>query len=189
MFRSVVYDLQMIILGVDPGSRTTGYGVVAAGENRVTCLEFGTVSLPSEVRKGPIQYRLAAIFHELDQLLERHRPDRVAVEGIFYATNAKSALMLGHVRGVVLLAACLRGIPVAEFSPLEVKKSVAGYGRAEKSQVQHMVKTLLNLKCVPKPYDASDALAIALCCFFNGDRQQHSRRRWRSSDINRLSSS
>lgn len=173
----------MIVIGIDPGSRTTGFGVVSSEGNRARCIDFGTVSMPAKTKSGPIQHRLSVIYSKLCELFEKYQPDRIAVEGVFYATNVKSALVLGHVRGVVLLAATIRNIEIAEFSPLEVKKAVAGYGRADKQQVQHMVKTLLNLTKEPSPYDASDALAIALCCVFNGGQQKHSQKSWRKYQV------
>jgi crossover junction endodeoxyribonuclease RuvC len=111
----------------------------------------------------PLHVRLAYIFAELTALLQMHRPDVVAVEGVFYSVNAKSALKLGHVRGVALLAAALQGLPVAEYAPLTIKSAVVGYGLAQKEQVQYMVARLLNLDHAPEPADAADALAIAIC--------------------------
>ena len=111
----------------------------------------------------PLPLRLAYIYAELSALLELHRPEVVAVEEVFYSVNAKSALKLGHVRGVALLAAATHGLPAAEYAPLSIKSAVVGYGRAEKHQVQHMVTRLLNLVEIPEPPDAADALAIAIC--------------------------
>jgi len=111
----------------------------------------------------PLPLRLAYIYGELLSLLEAHRPDVVAVEGVFYSVNAKSALKLGHVRGVALLAAAVHGVPVAEYAPLAIKSAVVGYGLAQKAQVQFMVARLLNLEAAPEPADAADALAIAIC--------------------------
>ena len=113
--------------------------------------------------REPLPRRLAKVCVELMQIIERHRPDMVAIEDVFYAVNAKSALKLGHVRGVAMLAASSAGLPVAEYAPLSIKSAVVGYGKAEKSQVQSMVTRLLDLKSVPEPPDVADALAIAIC--------------------------
>jgi crossover junction endodeoxyribonuclease RuvC len=107
--------------------------------------------------------RLNTIFHEIDQIIQQHRPDNVAIEDVFYAVNVKSALKLGQVRGVAMLAASRAGLDVAEYSPLSIKSAVVGYGRAEKVQVQEMVARLLDLAEIPEPPDAADALAIAIC--------------------------
>jgi crossover junction endodeoxyribonuclease RuvC len=114
-------------------------------------------------KEQPLPMRLAYIYAELSALLALHRPEVVAVEEVFYSVNAKSALKLGHVRGVALLAAATQGVPVAEYAPLAIKSAVVGYGLAQKEQVQFMVARLLNLACAPEPADAADALAIALC--------------------------
>jgi crossover junction endodeoxyribonuclease RuvC len=149
------------VLGVDCGSEYTGYGVVelCAG-GRLNCLACGAIKLsPREA----LARRLSRIYEGLGALILEHQPDEVAIEDIFYALNVKSALRLGQVRGVAMLAAASAGLVVAEYSPLTIKSSVVGYGRAEKQQVQHMVTRLLNLAEVPEPLDASDALAIAIC--------------------------
>ena len=154
----------MIVLGIDPGTATTGYGVVArAGDGAVSLLECGIVRTEPAT---PLAIRLRAIFEGVVEVLERTRPDVVAVESAFYAKNARTALVLGHARGAILLAATLRDLPVAEYAPAEVKSAVAGTGRATKEQVQFMVKQLLRLKDVPRPADAADAVAVALThCF------------------------
>ena len=154
----------MIVLGIDPGTATTGYGVVArAGDGAVSLLECGIVRTEPAT---PLASRLRAIFEGVVEVLERTRPDVVAVESAFYAKNARTALVLGHARGAILLAATLRDLPVAEYAPAEVKSAVAGTGRATKEQVQFMVKQLLRLKDVPRPADAADAVAVALThCF------------------------
>lgn len=170
----------MVIMGVDPGSRVTGYGVIAVEGNRYRCLDYGAISVAIKGSAPVIPERLSRIHAALTQLMNRYEPEIVVVEGLFYAVNVKTALTLGHARGVVLLAAAEQGLPVAEFSPLEVKKAVTGYGRADKRQVQTMVQTLLNLKSEPQPHDASDALALALCQAFNGNRLKHRQRRWRN---------
>jgi crossover junction endodeoxyribonuclease RuvC len=151
----------MRVLGIDCGGQYTGYGVVemhAAG--KLCCLTCGAIKLSS---REALPRRLSRIFTRLGELISAHQPDEVAIEDIFYALNAKSALKLGQVRGVAMLAAAVAGLPVAEYSPLTIKSSVVGYGRAEKEQVQQMVTRLLNLPAAPEPMDASDALAIAIC--------------------------
>jgi crossover junction endodeoxyribonuclease RuvC len=162
----------MVIIGVDPGSRVTGYGLVALEGNRVRCLDYGGIA----GGKKELPERIHRIHAELCTLITRWTPSVMAVENVFYALNVRSAMVLGHTRGVVLLSAAQSGIPVAEYSALEVKKSVTGYGRADKQQVQMMVRTLLQLKQDPEPFDAADALAIALCHAFIRSPSRHSQR-------------
>jgi len=153
----------MIIVGIDPGSRKTGYGVISLEGNRCTCLDFGAI----QTAKGEFADRLKEIYAGLSNVLARFAPSAVAVEEIFHAVNPRSALMLGQSRGVVLLVAAQYSIPIAEYTALQIKKAVVGYGKADKTQVQMMVRRLLNLKANPEPLDASDALAIAICHAFN----------------------
>ncbi len=158
----------MRVCGIDCGTETTGYGIVECDDRavslrqtpRLLSLDAGGICPP---RKAPLPERLAFIYAQLTALLERHRPDIVAVEEVFYSVNAKSAIKLGHVRGVALLAAANAGIPVAEYAPLTIKSTVTGYGLAAKQQVQFMVARLLTLAQAPEPADAADALAIAIC--------------------------
>jgi len=154
----------MRVFGIDCGTNCTGYGVVdlvhTARETRLVAVAAGGLKLQ---KTQPLESRLAYIFAELSALMELHRPAVVAVEEVFYSVNARSALRLGHVRGVALLAAALQGLPVAEYAPLTIKSSVVGYGLAQKEQVQFMVARLLNLERAPEPADAADALAIAIC--------------------------
>ena len=154
----------MRVFGIDCGTNCTGYGVVdvqvGPRETRLVAVASGGLRLAKD---QPLHVRLAYIFAELTALLQMHRPDVVAVEGVFYSVNAKSALKLGHVRGVALLAAALQGLPVAEYAPLTIKSAVVGYGLTQKEQVQYMVARLLNLDHAPEPADAADALAIAIC--------------------------
>lgn len=154
----------MRVCGIDCGTETTGYGIVewddCPPDPRLVSLDAGGICPP---RKAPLPQRLAFIHAELTLLLERYRPDVVAVEEVFYSVNAKSAIKLGHVRGVVLLAAASAGLPVAEYAPLTIKSTVTGYGLAAKEQVQFMVARLLALASAPEPADAADALAIAIC--------------------------
>lgn len=151
----------MRVLGVDCGTEYTGFGVVElGGDDKLVCLTCGAIKLSP---REPLPRRLATIFERLGGIIQEHRPDNVAIEDVFYALNVKSALKLGQVRGVAMLAASSAGLEVAEYSPLTIKSAVVGYGRAEKPQVQHMVTLLLNLSEVPEPPDAADALAIAIC--------------------------
>lgn len=151
----------MRVLGIDCGTECTGYGIVEMNDGDcLTCLGFGGIKVRSS---DPMPDRLAGIFEKLRALLEDHQPDRVAIEDVFYAVNAKSALKLGQVRGVAMLAASTCGVHVTEYAPLSIKSAVVGYGRAEKQQVQMMVARLLGLEEPPQPADAADALAIAIC--------------------------
>lgn len=151
----------MIVIGVDPGAATTGYGVVArAGDGAVSLVECGVIrTLPS----SPLAQRLREIHDGLGEVLTRHAVDAMAVEGVFYARNARTTVILGHARGAILLAASLRELPVFEYSPAAVKNAVAGTGRATKEQVQFMVQRLLRLRAAPSPSDAADGVAVALC--------------------------
>jgi crossover junction endodeoxyribonuclease RuvC len=151
----------MRVLGIDCGTEYTGYGVVELCPNRkLICLSCGAIQLSP---REPLALRLARIFDRLGAIIQEHRPEHVAIEDVFYALNVKSALKLGQVRGVAMLAASSAGLEVAEYAALSVKSAVVGYGRAEKHQVQHMVTRLLNLAEIPQPPDAADALAIAIC--------------------------
>jgi len=151
----------MRALGIDCGGAYTGYGVVEMdSRGRLCCLVCGAIKLSP---RESLSRRLSRIFTQLGEIIAEHRPDQVAIEDVFYALNVKSALKLGQVRGVAMLAAAAAGLEVAEYSPLTIKSSVVGYGRAEKQQVQHMVTRLLDLSAPPEPLDASDALAIAIC--------------------------
>ena len=150
----------MIVLGVDPGTAATGYGVVDRGAGgALRLVECGVIRPPLRV---PLAERLNAIFEELTALIARHRPDAVAVESVFVHKNVRSALVLGHARGVVLLAAARAGLPVAEYPPATIKKAVVGAGAATKAQVQAMVARILRLRTAPEPSDAADGVAVAL---------------------------
>ena len=148
-----------IILGIDPGSRATGYGVVSWEDNRLHFVNAGIIRPRTELTFAEWLERL---YSGLNEVIGRHNPTVSAVEGVFYSVNARSALLLGHARGAVILAAVHGGLPVFEYSPMTVKQAVVGYGRAEKAQVQHMVRVLLNLSKKPAQ-DAADALAVAIC--------------------------
>jgi crossover junction endodeoxyribonuclease RuvC len=154
----------MRVLGIDCGTEITGYGVVESDEEsrnpRVICKGFGAIRL---AKSKTMPQRLKQVFDELMAALELWRPDVVAVEEVFYSVNAKSALKLGQVRGVALLAIAQMGLPMAEYAPLKIKSSVVGYGLAGKEQVQFMVARLLGLESPPEPPDAADALAVAIC--------------------------
>ncbi|MFY9853541.1 MAG: crossover junction endodeoxyribonuclease RuvC [Terracidiphilus sp.] len=154
----------MGVFGVDCGTEITGYGVVESDDTgrqpRLVLKAKGAIRL---VKSKTTAERLEQVFRELSVELERWKPDAVAIEEVFYSVNAKSALKLGQVRGVALLAAAMQGFPVAEYAPLKIKSSVVGYGLANKEQVQFMVARLLELAEVPQPADAADALAIAIC--------------------------
>lgn len=150
----------MRVLGIDPGTLTSGYGIVAEEDHKLFHVVSGGIS-PSA--KQPFPKRLKKIYEELEKIIDKYRPHVVVVEDLFVSKNIKSALKLGHARGVAILAAMNAGLPVFEYAPLEVKQAVVGYGKAEKKQVQLMVKALLDLPKVPHPADAADALAAAIC--------------------------
>jgi crossover junction endodeoxyribonuclease RuvC len=149
-----------MIFGIDPGSERTGYGCVETDGSRHRIVTCGAIT---SSRSASLPDRLLAIHTGLSALLAECRPDCVAIENLFFATNVRSALKLGHARGVAMLAAVEAGLPVVEYTPAEIKRAVVGYGRAEKPQVQQMVKILLGLAAVPSPHDAADALAVAIC--------------------------
>ena len=147
-------------MGIDPGSSCTGYGIIEEINGALKVVHWGSVK--NRLRQ-PFPQKLKFIYDELIMVIRKFNPDEVAIEDMFFATNVKSALKLGQTRGIAVLSAVNEGKPVAEYSPLEVKQSVVGYGRAEKAQVQDMVTSLLRLKEKPEPLDASDALAVAIC--------------------------
>lgn len=153
-------------MGIDPGTSVTGYGVVVLRDGgAVSLVECGVV------RTGtgrPLPHRLRVIFEGVGDVLERHAPDAVAVEDVFFGKNARTTLVLGHARGAILLAATLRELPVNEYTASEVKSAVVGNGRATKAQVQYMVRQLLRLREVPRPSDAADAVAVALAHCYAG---------------------
>jgi crossover junction endodeoxyribonuclease RuvC len=153
------------IVGIDPGSERTGYGCVESDGRRHRLVTCGAITAAAG---DAFPARLARIHRELVALFAKTRPDCVAVESVFHAVNARSALKLGHARGVALLAAVEAGCTIVEYTPAEVKRAVVGYGRAEKRQVQQMIKLLLGLAQPPTPYDASDALAVAICHLHSG---------------------
>ena len=150
----------MRILGVDPGCESTGYGIIETDGSRHASVLFGAIRT---FARHPFHERLLKIHSELCRVLDREPVDAVAVEQVFYSANVKSALRLGHARGAVLVAAARYGHPLFEYSALEIKSAIVGYGRAEKHQVQGMVRVLLALPELPSPDDAADALAVAIC--------------------------
>jgi crossover junction endodeoxyribonuclease RuvC len=150
----------MIIVAIDPGTATTGYGVIGYEGNRFKVIDYGIISTSSKIDS---ELRLQQIYSQLKILIDRFKPDYFVVEELFFNVNVRTALAVGQARGVCLLAAADAGLAVDEYTPLQVKQSVVGYGRADKAQVQQMVKAILNLKEIPKPDDAADALALAIC--------------------------
>ena len=151
----------MVIMGIDPGTASTGYGIIEQSASGLKRLDHGCVR--TDPSSNP-QKRLLDIFSELGRIMDTHRPDSVSIELLFFNRNVTTAMSVGQARGVALLACGMRGLPVSEFTPLQVKQAVAGYGRATKQQVKAMVKALLDLDKAPSPDDAADALAIAICC-------------------------
>lgn len=150
----------MRILGIDPGTATIGYGIIEAEGSWVKAGDYGLISTSSA---QPLPLRLAYLYEQVLSLIHKEKPSCLAVEEIFFSRNARTAMAVGQARGVVILAAIHAGLEIAEYTPLEVKQAVTGYGRASKYQVQKMVQAILNLPYFPTPDDAADALAVALC--------------------------
>ncbi|MBX7259363.1 MAG: crossover junction endodeoxyribonuclease RuvC [Candidatus Hydrogenedentes bacterium] len=150
----------MRVLGIDPGTATTGYGIVEGKGSRLRYIAHGAITTPAG---QSFSTRLKTIFEEVSRLIQQHAPDAVAIEKIYFSQNVTTGIAVAQARGVIALAAELAGKPIGEFSPLEVKNAVVGYGKATKQQVQEMVKILLTLDARPKPDDAADALALAIC--------------------------
>lgn len=159
----------MRVLGIDPGSETLGWGVVDGSGSKYALVGYGTVK---SGRKEAFSARLLNIYNAIADIMAEYSPDVMSVEDTFYAVNVGVALKLGQVRGLMLLLAEQRGIEIAEYAPRLVKKTVVGYGNAEKQQVQHMVKLLLGMKAAPSPHDAADALAIAICHFHHAGHNE-----------------
>jgi len=147
-------------MGIDPGFAITGYGIVKYEGNKFSPVEYGAVITKAST---PFAQRLLLLDGELTAIIEKYRPDAISVEELFFNKNIKTAIMAAHGRGIALAAAARSGAEVFEYTPLQVKQAVVGYGRAEKAQIQQMVKVILNLPCIPKPDDVADALAIAVC--------------------------
>ncbi|MBQ3379637.1 MAG: crossover junction endodeoxyribonuclease RuvC [Clostridia bacterium] len=150
----------MIILGIDPGIATVGYGIIEYKGNSFTTLDYGSILTEAH---SEFQARLMSINAQLIRLINMFKPDAAAVEELFFNKNIKTAITVAQARGAIILTCAQSGIPTFEYTPLQVKQAVVGYGRADKNQVQQMTKILLNLKAVPKPDDTADALAIAIC--------------------------
>lgn len=150
----------MIILGIDPGIAIVGWGVIEFSQNKMKPVAFGAITTPAHT---PITQRLHSIYNNLGVIINRYKPQAMAVEELFFNTNVKTAITVAHARGIVLLCAAQNGIPDFEYTPLQVKQALTGYGRADKAQMQNMVKIMLGLNAVPKPDDVADALAIAIC--------------------------
>ena len=150
----------MKILGIDPGYAIVGFGVIEYANGRFTPLDCGVLTTPQEM---PFPKRLKSLYDNLTFLISEKKPDVLSIETLFFNTNVTTAIAVGHARGVLILAAENAGIPVFEYTPLQIKQAITGYGRADKIQMQQMVKMLLGLAAVPKPDDAADALAVAIC--------------------------
>lgn len=151
----------MAVIGIDPGTAATGFGFIEEKSNGdLKLIDFGVIKTPSE---DPPETRLLSLFSQLKDLIKRHNPETSAVEKLYFQRNVKTAMSVGQARGVILLALSESRIPVFEYNPMDVKQAVAGYGKADKNQVQEMVRTLLQLPDIPKPDDAADALAVAIC--------------------------
>ncbi len=150
----------MIILGIDPGYAIVGFGIIKYESGRLTVLDFGAITTPAGME---FTERLECIYEDLSYLFDKYKPDAMAVEKLFFNTNQKTAIDVAQARGVILLTAKMHGAECFEYTPLQVKQSVVGYGRAEKKQVQEMTRQLLGLSAVPKPDDMADALAMAIC--------------------------
>ena len=150
----------MVILGIDPGVATIGFGIIRAERGKNTLIQYGVITTPPGI---PLSERLVQIYNDMEQLIETFKPDEMAVEELFFSKNITTGISVAHGRGVILLAAEKLGVPVFEYTPMQVKQSVVGYGKAEKKQVMLMTQRLLNMKEIPRPDDAADALALAIC--------------------------
>jgi crossover junction endodeoxyribonuclease RuvC len=164
----------LIVLGIDPGTAITGYGLIKEkNKGQYETMMYGCIRTDAKML---MPSRLKIIYEEVGQIIDTYHPDAIAVEQLFFNTNARTAIAVGQARGTILLAAANRNLLVSEYTPLQVKQAVVGYGRAEKEQIQYMVKTILGLKQIPKPDDAADALAIALCCLQSSEWEQQTKR-------------
>lgn len=151
----------MIILGIDPGTATTGYGLIECGDSDPQPVEFGVIRTSSDL---PPEQRLKEISEDIDGLIKKYHPQALAIESVYFFKNAKSAIPVGQARGVAMLTAVKKGLDIYEFTPLQIKMAMTGYGKAKKKQVQKMVGMHLGLNEIPTPNDAADALGAALCC-------------------------
>lgn len=150
----------MRILGIDPGYAIVGYGIVDYQKNRFNVVGYGAITTKA---KTPFEDRLSVIYEDMLEILKKYKPDRLSIEKLYFNTNSTTAIDVAQARGVIVLAAKQMGVKINEYTPLQVKQAVTGYGRAEKHQIMEMVKNLLCLKTVPKPDDTADALAVAIC--------------------------
>ena len=150
----------MIILGIDPGYAIVGYGVLEYNGNKFKVIEYGAITTDASMDMFD---RFKSIYDDINEVIERTKPDFMAIEELFFNSNQKTAINVAQARGVLLLAALNHGVEIFEYTPLQVKQALTGYGRADKNQIQHMVKSLLCLESIPKPDDVADALAIAIC--------------------------
>jgi len=154
----------MIVLGIDPGMALTGWGIVEK-KDKPKLIAYGCIRT---IKDQPQEKRFLQIYQELKILIEKYKPQIICLENLFFNTNAKTVLVIGEARGVIKICAILNKLPITEFTPLQIKNCIAGYGRADKQQIQKMVKALLNLDEIPRPDDAADAVAVALTyCFYN----------------------
>lgn len=149
----------MRIIGIDPGYAIIGFGVLDYNKTKFTVVDFGSITTAAET---PFEYRLKDIYRDMREILDTYKPDEMGIEKLFFNTNQKTGIDVAQARGVILLSAVERGIKVCEYTPLQVKQAVVGYGRAEKHQVQELTRSILGLKAVPKPDDTADALALAI---------------------------
>ena len=150
----------MVILGIDPGVATIGFGVINAERQKNTLIQYGTITTPAGI---PLASRLLQISNDMEELIHLFQPDEMAIEELFFSTNITTGISVAHGRGVILLAAEKLGVPIFEYTPIQVKQAVAGYGKADKKQVMLMTQRLLHINRIPPPDDAADALAIAIC--------------------------
>ncbi|MDD7221389.1 MAG: crossover junction endodeoxyribonuclease RuvC [Oscillospiraceae bacterium] len=150
----------MVILGIDPGVATIGFGVINAERQKNTLIQYGTITTPAGI---PLASRLLQISNDMEELIHLFQPDEMAIEELFFSTNITTGISVAHGRGVILLAAEKLGVPIFEYTPIQVKQAVAGYGKADKKQVMLMTQRLLHMNRIPRPDDAADALAIAIC--------------------------
>ncbi|NLD19256.1 MAG: crossover junction endodeoxyribonuclease RuvC [Clostridiales bacterium] len=159
----------MKILGIDPGYAILGYGVIEKVGNKFKACSYGAITTEATM---PMTERLECLYDSLREVIEEERPDVAAIEQLFFNTNAKTAILVGQARGVAVLACVKGGLEIQEYTPLQIKQALVGYGRADKNQVQQMVKMMLNLKDVPKPDDTADALAAAICHGHSADTRR-----------------
>ncbi len=151
----------MRLLGIDPGTSLIGYGVIDVTGKNYQAVDYGAFRTASNINNAQ---RVKTVFDFFDKLIKKHHPDQVALESLFFFKNAKTVIKVSEIRGVLMLVAAANGVEIREFTPLQVKQAVSGYGRAEKKQIQKMVKMILSLKEEPEPDDVADALALAICC-------------------------